>query len=335
MAPIKKLESWLNTLQDKPKSKSSHQVPVTGQHRDILTKSMKQNNEDYPAEKGHGFTISHPIQNAIEHTLLSAPKSPKIDSQNLGSANEALHSHPTGMWFDNSPQSNKEIKKQHRKLVICERDEDDYVLIRPSRPSTSLLAEPQRGHVFPMEAEAWFQEFPQFENSKTNEERVEQIADRTTPTIRITSPPEGDVDQTFLSADDALKILLKNSDRENRRLQHLRPLALLIAEHEGIDVRDTTALVTGLQKIIDDRKQLSKLIPLANMLCQDQGINLSAEAFDSLPRALDQILKERRAAKFAAQYNKRAKQSLECRVNRLEAQLSEIRYDGDEDYIRY
>jgi hypothetical protein len=290
-----------------------------------------------PIQTGSSSLTPQPMQKAFESALFAVPTSPKIDRRNLGSAAEALHSHPTSTWFESSGflQSNMGIKKQHRKVAICERDEDDYVLIQPSELSTDLLAEHRQGRMLPREARGTSQEFPQFRSSGTNEkERVEQTVGSTIPIITLTSPPEGDIDQvdsTFLSVKEAYEILLKRSNKEIRRL---RPLAWLVAETEGINIRNTTALVEALEEIINDREKLSKLLPLAAALCKDQGIDLNAEAFESLPRVLDQVLKERREAKFAALHNKRAKHSLECRVSRLEAQLSELRYDGDEDYIR-
>ncbi|KAI1203893.1 hypothetical protein F5X97DRAFT_317912 [Nemania serpens] len=267
------------------------------------------------------------------------PNPPKIDTRNLGTAKEALNSHPIRLSGsgrleryvgtllaspDREPsRSEKEIKNYHRKLVIYE--SDDEVLLRGPGPSKHLFGERQQGNGSRKP-----------ENAKENvEEGIEETIDCTIPTIRLVPPPEGDVEPLgtrFLSVDEAYKTLFQRSKRENRTLRGLLPLAWLLAEAEGIDIHDTAALVEALEGIIEDRQRSSNLLSLASTLCADQDIDFETGAFENLPRALDKVLKDREAAKFAAGHEKRVRQRLERRVIQLENTLSELRCDGNEDF---
>lgn len=181
-----------------------------------------------------------PVPASVEElrklSYLAVPKPPKIDTRNLGTANEALHSHPTGMLLARldrgSSHSDREIKNWHRKLVICERDDDDYILLKGPGPSKGLLGGRQQGNVF-----------RKSENAEANvEERVKKTIDRTIPAIRLVPPPEEDFEQLgpqSLSVDEAYKVLFRRSERENRGLKGLLPLAWLLAEAEGVDIHDT------------------------------------------------------------------------------------------------
>ncbi|KAI1109177.1 hypothetical protein F5Y14DRAFT_456310 [Nemania sp. NC0429] len=273
----------------------------------------------------------HPIPASIEELRklgpLTIPKQPRIDKRNLGTANEALHSHPTDRLLAQH-KSNKEIKNWHRKLVIYGDDSDRIMLKAPDLPK-DLCGERQRedGCRRPEEAERNF------------EERVGGTIRQTIPAIRLVPPPEGDVEpleSRFLAVDGAYKVLYRRSERENRGLSGLRPLAFLLAEAEGIDPRDTAALLEALEGMIEDRQRLRYLLPVAATLCEDQGIDFETEALENLPRALDKVLKERETARSAARHEKRAKQRLERRVLELDNKLSSLRCDEEEeDYIRY
>ncbi|KAJ8129625.1 hypothetical protein O1611_g4006 [Lasiodiplodia mahajangana] len=358
MAPITKFESWYRSLRNKSgggSSKSKHDnehlgVGNTWWKNLADTVSLEQptlppsRSISRPIKISAPYPISYPVEKLGEPALPAQPKSPRINPQNLGSANEALNSHSVGTWHDTLAEepvkSNRETKNQHRRFVICERDDDDYILLKGPEPSVDLPVERSQEHAPQTKAsnKAEFQEFPKFRNSKTSEERVEQPVDRMIPTIELVPPPEGDIDQVldprFLSIEGAYRNLLKDSNKEIRRLKRLLPLAWLVAEAEGIDIKNTTALAVTLEEIIADRDRLLRLIPLADMLCKDQGINFDTEAFEALPRALEKALKDRDAARFAAQHNRRAAERLERRIGRLEKELSDLRYDGEEDYIR-
>ncbi|GAW25129.1 hypothetical protein SAMD00023353_0200070 [Rosellinia necatrix] len=286
---------------------------------------------------GSGFTFSLP----------QVPTPPKVDRRNLGSKDDALHSHPVGNRALESPRSDNKIKGKHRKFVICETDDDDdcISLKGPDSPTDSV-AKRRQGHVFSMKTlEAEFQEFPRPESwkGKETENHTHQTAKHTIPVIKLTPPPEGDIDQvdpSLLTVDKAYKTLLRKAEREARSLKRLVPLAWLTAEAKGIDINNTSALAEALRDIIEDRDRLSNLLPLAVTLCADQGITFDTNAFEALPQALEKVLSDRRRAKFAAEYNKREKQKLERRVNQLENRLSSF-YDSkdegeeeEENYIR-
>ncbi|KAI1163682.1 hypothetical protein F5B18DRAFT_671937 [Nemania serpens] len=258
-------------------------------------------------------------------SLLTVPKPPRIDTQNLGTANEGLHSHPTDTLLE-TYHSDKEIKKWHRKLVICERDNEDYTLLNGPVPSKDIFGKRRQGNGFRK---------PDYAEENV-EESVKKATDCTIPAIRLVPPPEGDVEPSrSLAVDEAYKILFRRSERENRSLRGLIPLAWLLAEAEGIDIHDTAALVEALEGIIKDRQRLLDLLPLAATLCADQGIDPETGTLETLPRVLDRVLKDREAAKFAAGHAKRAKLKLERRVIQLENKLSDFRCGDEEDYMRH
>ncbi|KAI1131287.1 hypothetical protein F5Y10DRAFT_262255 [Nemania abortiva] len=359
MVPSTKLESWYRGGQNGPKSepskaKNSTKAPRAGNSwwkqladkasvgQPLLPPSRPTSRPiSRPIKISPPTLITYPIENRPRESTSLIAKSPMINTQNLGSVSEALHSSPTHVWPDSRaiepPRSSKETKRQNRKFVICERDDNDYVIIKGPTPPTDLPVESQEERTPPTHE---FQEFPSFRSSEADEEEGdEQTVDPTIPIIRVIPPPEGDVnqieDEERLSVEVAYKSLLKKCNGEIRMLRKLLPLAFIVSETEGIKLDKTEKLAEALQEIIDDRRRLAKLLPLAAILCKDQGINLDPKAFKSFPRALNQVFKDRDDARFEAQYNKREKERLERRVNRLEKELADLRHDGDEeDYIR-
>ncbi|KAI0103715.1 hypothetical protein GGR51DRAFT_561647 [Nemania sp. FL0031] len=358
MAPITKIDSWYRSLRNKSGGEPS-KFKYDNEHLGVGntwwknladTVSIGQSTST-PARSFSRPVISaptlipyYPTETLEELALPTAPKSPRINPQNLGSANEALRSNPIHTSHDrlakDPTKSNEEIKKQRRRFVLCERDEDDYVLLKGPNPSADSPVERSKEYL-PLansSDKTEFQEFPRFRSSETNE-GIEQNISRTVPTIELIPPPEGDVDQILdprlLSVEAAYRKLLKDTNKEMRKYKRLVPLAWLIAEAENIDIRNTEALVATLKEIIADNERLRRLVPLAEVLCIDQGINLDTDIFEALPRALEKALKDRDTAKFAAQHNRRAAERLERRVDRLEKELADLRYDGEEDYIRF
>ncbi|KAI0908899.1 hypothetical protein F4823DRAFT_639579 [Ustulina deusta] len=286
-------------------------------------------NLDSSPQESRGFTI---------------PKSPQIDPRNLGSENEALHSHPCleGLTWD-STQSDKETKAWNRKFVIYGRGDADHIILKGPEHSETLVTERPRSPIFSSKArDATLELFPSPESWETNGEKiVEEPADSAIPAIQLNPPAEGDtqkVDTGHLCVNRAYKDLHEKSERENRKLngqlRRLLPLASLLSEAEGIDIEDTQALKEALRDIIEDNRRLTNLWPLAVTLSADQGIELNTDEFGALHHALEKALADVKRAKFAAGHHKRIRKSLECRVRRLENELSSLRYAGDEDYIR-
>ncbi|KAI0148232.1 hypothetical protein F4776DRAFT_660403 [Hypoxylon sp. NC0597] len=169
---------------------------------------------------------------------------------------------------------------------------------------------------------------------------------RSIPAITITAPidSENQIDTSdemvnkFLAVDDCYKVLWESQKREVRwmreSVRYLLPLAWLVAEAEGVDRNDITALEDALKDIISDRDKLFDLYPLAQMLAKDQ--NVDVEDFQSLHRALRNVLTDRDNARRIAEYHRMAKQRLEGRVAQMERQRRG-RYDEDDDdeeYIR-
>lgn len=288
---------------------------------------------------------SYPVRGVADPILPTASSSSRFTIQNLGTTDEGLHSHPIRGVAMASPSIDEDTKSENRMTAICE-TKGDYVLMQGRRPSSDVIAERRRGGVFSLEAlEKEFQKFPHpgiwKKNNKGNKDKP--IAEPVIPAIRIVAPPEGDVEQvdkTLLSVDQAYKNLHRKSERENRSLKRLIPLAVLVAETESIDINNTQALVEALRSIIDDRQTLAKLVPLAVTISTDQGIDFDFDRLEELEQALDNILDEKQRAVFSAEYNKRAKTRLERRVRELEQKLSSLRRndekkdDDEEDYIR-
>ncbi|KAK5624498.1 hypothetical protein RRF57_000214 [Xylaria bambusicola] len=287
-------------------------------------------------------------QPVVEWPLPSRPLSsshaldspPQIDSRNLGSAKEALHSHPTRLWVEDKARgftgNDKDTKVQNRKFVICEREYDGHMVIkRPGHPA--VAASKSQGAIL--------EQILGLGSGETIEDRtVSKPGDPAIPTIQITPPSEGSVktEKTdHICANSAYKDLHRKSEKENRllkrQLKRVVPLAYLVSEAEGIDINNTTALKEKLEWIIEDSRMLEKLLPLITTLCDDQRIELNIKTLEILPRALQHVLsdaKETKRARFVAGHHKRARQALESRVRRLESEISRLRYTGEEDYIR-
>ncbi|OTA97475.1 hypothetical protein M434DRAFT_384529 [Hypoxylon sp. CO27-5] len=165
------------------------------------------------------------------------------------------------------------------------------------------------------------------------------------PTITITRPSDDENKTTssaemvskLLSADDCYKVLWEGQKREVRwmreSIRYLLPLAWLVAEAEGVDRNDISALEDALKDIISDRDKLFDLYPLAQMLAKDQ--NVDVEDFQSLQRALRNVLTDRDNARRIAEYHRMARQRLEGRVAQIERGGGRYSEDqDDEDYIR-
>ncbi|RYC60632.1 hypothetical protein CHU98_g5585 [Xylaria longipes] len=265
--------------------------------------------------------------------------------QNLGTRDEALHSHPTrtcvGRSVEKPPQVDERTKKMWRKVTIY-----DNKFMEPE-PSPDHLVERQQDLVFSTKAsENSFQEFPNPAIWETKEEvNFEQTAASTIPAIRIIPPSESSADQNdqrSLSRDSAHQRLHRRAETTIRRLKHrlgqvesFVPLARLTAKAARVDVTDGVALEKELKVIIQDRSDLAKLRPLADALCTYRDINYSPEVFESLPLILHGILGDLKKARFEAAHYKRAAKGAQGRNRQLQDYIRRLLHDDeDEDYIR-
>ncbi|KAI0466449.1 hypothetical protein F4859DRAFT_526733 [Xylaria cf. heliscus] len=319
-----------------PHYRSPPQVPLTpvvstwGQSRerpqisqsDILRKKRFEEllvNVEGPLAKRTEVTIhNRSIENASAERPSPGPSTTKLSPhlvrpENLGSRDEALHSHPTRSDAryspKESPQVDKWIKRQRRKFGIYKIGDDD-IFYKGYEPSTESWAEHQQRRIFSTRtSEDNFQEFPDPETweTKEGERKAEKTTNSTIPSIRLIPPSESSVDKAdkpYLSVDDAYKNLYRQVKKENRILK--RRLGQLE----------------------------SQFGPLAEILCTYEGINCDPNALDVLPSILDKILYNLQRTEFVASYYKRLTKSLECQLRRANDKLLSFRNSGDEDYIR-
>ncbi|KAI0506126.1 hypothetical protein F5B22DRAFT_651061 [Xylaria bambusicola] len=288
--------------------------------------------------------VGWPLPSRSSHVLDSPPtgilNSSQIDPRNLGSAKEALHSHPTRIWVEDKAhgftENDKGTKVQNRKFVICERGHDGHMVIkRPGQPAVAVSK--AQGAVLDQILGLGGQEAIEDIN-------ISKAGTSAMPSIQVTPPSEGSgqiMETDHLCVNNAYRELHEKSKKEIRlvkwQLKRVVPLAYLISEAEGIDINNTTALKEKLEWIIEDSRMLEKLLPLITTLCEDQRIEFNEDALKILPRALQKVLydaRETNRARFVAGHHKRARHALEGRVRRLESELSRLRYTGEEDYIR-
>ncbi|KAI1354052.1 hypothetical protein F5Y01DRAFT_312313 [Xylaria sp. FL0043] len=235
------------------------------------------------------------------------PKPPVIDPRNLGSGKEALRSHPT--------RSYKETETHNRKFVIFN-DNDGRTILKGPEESTEISLRSRKGQVLPVKARAeGLLPFPSPESWETNEERrMKKSADKEVPTILIEPPSPGEVQQhpdtEHFCVNRVYQDLHTKSQIENRKLNQ------------------------EVKHLIEENSTLQNLLPVAKSLCAVQGIEFNTEAFEALPQALEKVLTDLNRARFVAEHHKRRKKELECRIYKLENELTSLRYDEDEDYIR-
>ena len=263
------------------------------------------------------------------------PKSPQIDPRNLGSAKEALHSHPANVSTARSPLQNDKDTEQNRKCVIYENPDGRLIIRRPGRP-TLFISKAQS---------AVLEQILSPESQQNSEERKAEKTDKPTiPTIQVTRSSgenvQDEAETEHICENTAYKDLYKNSQRNvralKRQVKRVVPLAFLVSDAEDVDIEDTTGLIEKLEWIIEDSKTLVKVLPLITALCEDQRIKFDEDALRILPRVLEKVLadsRETRRARQAAGHYKRAKKALECRMKRMEDELARLRYSGEEEYI--
>ncbi|KAI0817787.1 hypothetical protein GGR55DRAFT_693975 [Xylaria sp. FL0064] len=298
-------------------SKSSPRVPLTpavGTWGQRLADNASIGNPVLP-QKASTLHSAHPPKTVSYSspresgavTLPVIPKPPVIDPRNLGSGKEALRSHPT--------RSYKETETQNRKFVIFN-DNDGRTILKGPEQSTEISPRSRKGQVVPVKArDEGLLPFPSPESWETNsQKRIKKSADKEVPAILIEPPSPGGVQQQsdteHLCVNRVYQDLHKKSQIENRKLnQELKHLA-------------------------KENNTLQNLLPVAETLCAARGIKFNTEAFEALPQALEKILTDLNRARFAAEHHKRRKRELECRIYKLENELTSLRYDGDEDYIR-
>ncbi|KAF2968243.1 hypothetical protein GQX73_g5347 [Xylaria multiplex] len=325
-----------------PQYQPSPRVPVTpvvgtqGQLSDSQNIISPNNSEELKYKDGHPqYDTRHLIDKASVGQIL--PELVHIcPRQNLTSFPtypvQELQMSPDG------DRSRKKTKAQNRRFAIYGRQDDDSILLKGPEPSEYLSAEHQQDRTF--SSKAWRTVLERFRSPVS--EKAEEVVDSAIPMIQLTPPPEGNVtmkgdpqkvDKRHLSTIHAYKALHKDSEQENKMLRRLLPLVRLIVEAECLENYDAAALENALKAIIEDRDKLTNIFPLASILCADQGIELDPDALDTLPQVLNRVLTDAKRAKQAAGHHKRARKELECRISRLEGELSRLRNGGDEDYI--
>ncbi|KAI0022563.1 hypothetical protein F4780DRAFT_182664 [Xylariomycetidae sp. FL0641] len=291
---------------------------------------------------------------------------PKIDRRRLGTAGEALGSHPVSRRLHSSSQelpsqrahSPSAHKSHNRRVVVCPAAAESSVVFREPEPSSDLLTERRRGMVFP--GSFSLEQFPPLATYDSDDSAAATVGDRvpmegpvpqTVPQISLSPPEEGDVQQVdeedpTLSVADAYKGILKRQQKRMRKaearaamcLEEMEMLASLIAQANDLGPADITELVEALKIIIDDREKLSALVPLAITLAQDQRIPLTPEGFEELPAVLQDVLSKRDAAIRAADQHRRARSQLEHELRRYHQERVAARHryyeDDREQYIR-
>ncbi|KAI0539266.1 hypothetical protein GGR58DRAFT_524801 [Xylaria digitata] len=324
-----------------PKYKSSPRVPVTPvvgiqvQPSDSQTVINPNNSEELKCQDGHPEARTIRGQQISDEAIAGQRLPELVHSLSLTS----FPAYPAQelQTLPDEDRSGKKIKAQNRKFVILQRQDDDGILLKGPEPSED---EHQQDRIF--SSKSWRAVLERFRGSSS--EKAEETADTVIPMIRLTPPPEGNVnmeensqkervDIRHLSTIHAYKALHKDSEQENKMLRRLLPLVRLIVEAERLQNYDAAALENALKIIIEDRDRLTNIFPLATILCADQGIELDPDALDTLPQVLNRVLIDAKRAKHAAGYHKRARKELECRVSRLEGDLTRLRHGGDEDYI--
>jgi hypothetical protein len=259
-----------------------------------------------------------------------------MDKRNLGTAHETFHSNPPlGHLSTESSRDTRSRKSRNRKFVVLERDADDQVIMR----EPALLTEPVAGRrqdiVFPKGApESHIHELLSPEAMETNHisQSVKSVDRQSVPALVLSPPEEGNirqVDPDRLSINYAYKVLHRKAEREVHKYARLMPLAQLVSEAENININDTAALAEALRKVVDERRELMDLLPLASMLCRESGVKFDKGAFKALPEALKKVLSDRDRAQYVASHHKRAREILEARVSELEHMLRSRR--GEED----
>lgn len=225
------------------------------------------------------------------HLELEAnPVEPRIDRGNLGSANDALHSHPIEVILEGQieafgPDREMDIKTRHRKFKIYNSSNDEDVSIGDTMPlrglpaSSDLLPERRRSRTYSKagsERKQYTIFGPDAWDVVQETRRDGNNPDSKIPTIQL-PPPEDEGEK---------------KKKKKKQEIHLKPLALMIAETEGIDINDFASLAEKLREILDDRKRLENILPLANTICEAQGINVNDSA--SLAEKLKEILEDRK-----------------------------------------
>ncbi|KAI1307815.1 hypothetical protein F5Y03DRAFT_393882 [Xylaria venustula] len=230
--------------------------------------------------------------------------SPRINTHNLGSANEALHSHPI-----TKHEAEKIVR--NRDFIIYESENDGHIILKGTKDSRDLSAErPTFSEVI---RDAALTESSDRKNLEDEEKTGEKPTDTAVPIIHLAPPPEGDVQQVdtgHLCINVAYRDLHQRSHVENRVLHHM--------------VRDLKGEI----------ELLKGLLPLATTLCVDQGIECDITKLGTLQPALETVLADFRRAKHAATHHKRRKKELEARVRELEGELADLRRARDEDRMR-
>jgi len=294
-----------------------------------------------PLARGSRPLVQYPVEGVRppvppKDILANKLSPPAIDTRNLGTAHETFHSNPPlGNLSIESSRYTRSRKSRNRKFVILERDEDEQVIIREPALLTDSVAGRRQGIIFPKEApENHIHELLSPEVMEVNhiDQGVNSVDRQSVPAVVISPPEEGNIPQTEpdrLSVDYAYKILHRKAEKEVHKYARLLPLARLVSKTEKININDTTALAEALRKIVNERRELMDLLPLASMLCQEDGTKLDRGAFKALPEVLQKVLSERDRAQYVASHHKRAREILEARVSELERKLRSRRREED------
>lgn len=192
-----------------------------------------------------------------------------------------------------------------------------------------VKAERRKGRIFlGDELSRSFYEFPDPEVFVGEDEDSEKWEDAgfddtdtgnkgTIPSIIVTAPDEdmATSDSRLLNVGDSYKIICHRQSKELNDLRSreriLLPLAVRVAEAEGIDLNDVYALEDSLKNIIADRDLLLDVYPLAHILAEDQKLDI--ENLKVFPHVLKKVLADRDNARRVADHHKTIRHRLEKR----------------------
>ncbi|KAI1814668.1 hypothetical protein GGS20DRAFT_547325 [Poronia punctata] len=273
-----------------------------------------------------------------------------INHRNLGTAHETFHSHPPqirrqGPGMGSSSRHGGSRGDKNRRCVVYEGVGNDEILVRDSTRTRNATVDHRRRRVEDPGAD--------YHRERTLATRVPQsnphrspnpssardahyggrrevgAADRMpVPDIRLIAPPEdrgirvpqGEPGRN-LAPSDAYRVLHQKAVKE---IDRLKPLVRKIAEAENLETYNAADLEEALETIIDDRRKLERLVPLAAKLCEDQLWKFDPDRFEVLTEVLGKVLQDRDMARYAASHHKKANRHLEGRVLLLEGRVDKL-----------
>ncbi|KAL7629673.1 hypothetical protein AAE478_001196 [Parahypoxylon ruwenzoriense] len=147
----------------------------------------------------------------------------------------------------------------------------------------------------------------------------------------LAEPPKR-VSKGLLSVDDCYERLWSAQLKETMGLRQLIPLAQRIAEVGRINSNGHINFYKEtLESLIRDHDRLYDLMPVADLLAEDQNLDISD--LGPFTQAFERVLAERDTARSAAGHHKRQARRLEGRIAELESEMNMYSHD-DEEYVR-